>query len=156
MRSFCMVQPSTLLGWRGTRCGGSCGLGIGTRIVAACSITERWLTLGPPSPLPAAQSDRRNAACPIYRPQPPEPEADDEPLTTEVAIALRDIRWRRDVVMSGLEVFLIAAIVALSVLVAAGPTLVGLFKVLPSLVLAVGLAAALLRVVWFVTSRRSS
>lgn len=51
---------------------------------------------------------------------------------------------------------LIAAIVAMSVLVSAGPTVVGLFNVLPSLVLAVGLAAALLRLVWFVTSRGSS
>jgi hypothetical protein len=51
---------------------------------------------------------------------------------------------------------LIAAIVVMSVLVAAGPTVVGLFNVLPSLVLAIGLAAALLRLVWFVTSRGSS
>lgn len=51
---------------------------------------------------------------------------------------------------------LIAAIVALSVLVAAGPTVVGLAHVLPSLVLALGLAAALLRLVWYVTTRRSS
>ena len=51
---------------------------------------------------------------------------------------------------------LITAIVAMSILVAAGPTIVGLFNVLPSLVLAVGVAAALLRLVWFVTSRGSS
>jgi hypothetical protein len=69
---------------------------------------------------------------------------------------LHDIRRRLDVVMSELEVFLIAAIVLMSLLMAAGPTLVGLFNVLPSLVLAVGLAAALLRLVWFLTSERSS
>lgn len=51
---------------------------------------------------------------------------------------------------------LITAIVVLSVLVSAGPTIVGLASVLPSLVLAIGLAAALLRLVWFVTSRGSS
>jgi len=58
--------------------------------------------------------------------------------------------------MSPPVAYLIAAIVVLSVLVSAGPTLVGLASVLPSLVLAVGLAAALLRLVWFVTSRRAS
>lgn len=51
---------------------------------------------------------------------------------------------------------LLIAIVALSLLVAAGPTLVGLAQVLPTLVLALALAAALLRLVWFVTSRRPS
>lgn len=51
---------------------------------------------------------------------------------------------------------LTAALVALCVLVAAGPTLVGLANVLPSLMLALGLAAALLRLVWYVTTRRSS
>ena len=51
---------------------------------------------------------------------------------------------------------LLAAIVLLSILVAAGPTVVGLANVLPSLVLALGLAAALLRLVWYVTTRRSS
>jgi hypothetical protein len=51
---------------------------------------------------------------------------------------------------------LITAIVVLSVLVAAGPTLVGLANVLPSLVLALALAAAMLRLVWFVTPRRAS
>jgi len=58
--------------------------------------------------------------------------------------------------MSPPVALLITAIVVLSILVAAGPTLVGLFHVLPSLVLAIGLAAALLRLVWFVTSRGSS
>lgn len=57
--------------------------------------------------------------------------------------------------MSPPVAYLTAAIVVLSVLVSAGPTLVGLASVLPSLVLAVVLAAALLRLVWFVTSRRS-
>jgi hypothetical protein len=28
VRSFCIVQPRTVFGWRGTRCGGSCGRGI--------------------------------------------------------------------------------------------------------------------------------
>jgi hypothetical protein len=51
---------------------------------------------------------------------------------------------------------LIAALVALSLLVAAGATIVALVRVLPTLVLALALAAALLRLVWFVTSRRSS
>ena len=58
--------------------------------------------------------------------------------------------------MSPLVAYLIAAIVALSLLVAAGPTLVGLFNVLPTLVLALGLVAALLRLVWFYTTRRPS
>lgn len=48
-----------------------------------------------------------------------------------------------------------AALVGLSVLVAAGSTLVGLARVLPSLVLALGLVVALLRLVWFMTSWRS-
>lgn len=52
--------------------------------------------------------------------------------------------------------YLIAAIVTLSVLVAAGPTLVGLANAVPTIVLALGLAAALLQLVWFFTSRRSS
>lgn len=51
---------------------------------------------------------------------------------------------------------LIAALAALSLLVAAGPTIVSLANVLPALVLALALAAALVRLVWFVTSRRSS
>jgi hypothetical protein len=88
--------------------------------------------------------------------QSPKPEDDDETLATEVALVLHDIRRRLDVVMSELEVFLITAIVVMSLLVAAGPTIVGLFNVLPSLVLAISLAAALLRLVWFVTSQRSS
>ena len=58
--------------------------------------------------------------------------------------------------MSPPVAYLITAIVALSVLVAAGPTLVGLANALPSIVLALGLAAALLRLVWYVTTRRSS
>lgn len=58
--------------------------------------------------------------------------------------------------MSPPAAYLIAAIVALSVLVAAGPTIVGLANAVPMIVLAVGLAAALLRLVWFFTTRRSS
>lgn len=52
-------------------------------------------------------------------------------------------------------IWLNAALVALAALVAAGPTLVGLTKALPVLVLALALGAALLRLVWFVTSRQS-
>jgi hypothetical protein len=85
-----------------------------------------------------------------------EPENEDETLVTEVALVLHEIRRRLDGATSELEVFLVTAIVVLSLLVATGPTIVGLFDVLPSLVLAVGLAAALLRLVWFVTSRGSS
>lgn len=51
---------------------------------------------------------------------------------------------------------LVMAIVLLSALVAAGPTLVGLANVLPTLVLALGLGVALLRLVWFYTTGRSS
>jgi hypothetical protein len=57
--------------------------------------------------------------------------------------------------MSPLVVFLSAALVVLSLLVAAGSTIVGLAQALPAVVLAVALAAALLRLVWFATSRRS-
>jgi len=48
--------------------------------------------------------------------------------------------------------FLITAIVALAVLVSAGPTLVGLAHSLAPLVLAVGLVVAVLRLVWYWTS----
>jgi hypothetical protein len=47
--------------------------------------------------------------------------------------------------MSRAVAWLVAALVALSALVAAGPTVVGLAHALPSLVLALALAAALLR-----------
>jgi len=52
--------------------------------------------------------------------------------------------------------FLVVGIVALAALDSAGPALVGLFNVMLSLVLAIGLATALLRLVWFVTTRHSS
>ena len=48
------------------------------------------------------------------------------------------------------------AVVALSLLTAAGRTLVGHAKRLPELVLAVALAAVLLCLVWFFTTRRPS
>lgn len=54
--------------------------------------------------------------------------------------------------MSKLITFLIAAIVALAVLVSAGPTLVALAHSLAPLVLAVGAVVAVLRLVWYWTS----
>ncbi len=50
-------------------------------------------------------------------------------------------------------VVLVVAIVALSVLVSAGPTLVALVNAAVPLVVAVGLVAAILRVVFFHTRR---
>ncbi len=48
--------------------------------------------------------------------------------------------------------FLIAAMVALAVLVSAGPTLVALSHQLVPLVLAIGLVVAVLRLIWYWTS----
>jgi hypothetical protein len=58
--------------------------------------------------------------------------------------------------MSRPVALLLAAIVILSLPVAAGPTLVGLANALPAVVLAVGFVVALLRLVWFFTRRGSS
>jgi hypothetical protein len=51
---------------------------------------------------------------------------------------------------------LVGAFVTLCLLVAAGPTVVGLVNALPAVVLALGLAVSLLRLVWHVTRDRSS
>jgi hypothetical protein len=47
-------------------------------------------------------------------------------------------------------------ITVLLALVTAGPTVVGLADALPAIVLAAGLAIALLRLVWFITTGESS
>lgn len=49
--------------------------------------------------------------------------------------------------------WLVVALITLNVLTAAGPTIVRLAHALAPLVVAVGLIAALLRIVWHVTSR---
>lgn len=49
--------------------------------------------------------------------------------------------------------WLIAAIVLLSVLLSAGPTLVGLARAAVPLVIALGSVAVVLRLVWYFTSR---
>lgn len=55
--------------------------------------------------------------------------------------------------MTRLVVGLVVAIVALSALVSAGPTIVALANALAPLVLAVGLVIAVLRIVWHFTKR---
>ncbi|MDO8213475.1 hypothetical protein [Conexibacter sp. CPCC 206217] len=50
-------------------------------------------------------------------------------------------------------VFLVAAIVTLSVLVSAGPPLVAILDAAVPLVVAVGLVGAIVRLVWHYTSR---
>ena len=54
--------------------------------------------------------------------------------------------------MNKLITALIVAIVALAVLVSAGPTLVALMHQLAPLVLAVGLVVGVLRLIWYWTS----
>jgi hypothetical protein len=53
--------------------------------------------------------------------------------------------------MTRLVVWLVVGIIALSVLVSAGPTIVALANALAPLVLAVGLVIAVLRIVWLFT-----
>lgn len=55
--------------------------------------------------------------------------------------------------MSRPVVLLIVAIVALSLLVSAGPTIVGILNAAVPLIIAGGLVAAVLRLVWFHTRR---
>ncbi len=55
--------------------------------------------------------------------------------------------------MTKTTVGLVAAIVVLSLLVSAGPTLVALVEAAVPLVLVVGVVAAVLRIVWLVTER---
>ena len=55
--------------------------------------------------------------------------------------------------MNKLVLWLIGAVVVVSVLNSAGPTLVGLVHAAVPLVLAVGAVAALLRLVWHFTNR---
>lgn len=55
--------------------------------------------------------------------------------------------------MTRTTMLLVAAIVLLAVLVSAGPTLVALAYAAVPLVIAVGVVAGLLRIVWLVTER---
>lgn len=55
--------------------------------------------------------------------------------------------------MTRIVLALVIAIVGLSVLVSAGPTLVGLAHAAVPLVIAIGLVVAVLRLVWHITNR---
>lgn len=55
--------------------------------------------------------------------------------------------------MNKSTLFLVASIVALSILVSAGPTLVALARAITPLVIAVGSVAIAARIVWYFTSR---
>lgn len=55
--------------------------------------------------------------------------------------------------MTRLVVFLIVCVVALSMLVSAGPTLIGLTHAAVPVVIAVGSVVIALRIVWHFTSR---
>ncbi len=55
--------------------------------------------------------------------------------------------------MTKLVAFLVVAIVGLAAITAAGPTLVALTRAAVPLVVAIGFAVLVLRIVWYITNR---